>query len=237
VARPREPRRSYRLAVALLCAGLTISLAAPAQARSKGPTADIVDTARGTGKVLSLTFDDGPGPVDTPRLLSVLRQHRVKAVFCLWGDHVLRYPEIVRRIVAEGHVLCNHTMHHDDMGDWTPERIRTDLLETNRVINRVVPGAPVPYFRAPYGSWGRTPEVAARLGMQPLGWRLEVEDWVPPGTDELVRRIITGLTPGAVVLLHDGAGDRSQTVEAVERIIPRLKREGWRFTLPAHPGC
>ena len=96
-----------------------------------------------------------------------------------------------------------------------------------------VSGVRIRYFRAPYGSWGRTPTVAAQLGMQPLGWRLAVGDWEPPGTDELVRRLAEGITPGAVVLLHDGGGDRSQTVETVDRIIPRLRAKGWRFDLPA----
>ncbi|MEH1014383.1 hypothetical protein V6U90_14880 [Micromonospora sp. CPCC 206060] len=95
-----------------------------------------------------------------------------------------------------------------------------------------VPQAGLRYFRAPYGAWGQTPAVAASLGMQPLGWRLAVGDWEPPGTDELVRRLLDGVTPGAVVLMHDGGGDRSQTVEAVDRVVPILRAERWRFTLP-----
>ena len=78
--------------------------------------------------------------------------------------------------------------------------------------------------------------LAAALGMQPLGWQLTVGDWAPPGTAELVRRIEEGVTPGAVVLLHDGGGDRSQTVEAVDQVIPLLKADGWRFDKPARRG-
>ncbi|MFC8848861.1 MULTISPECIES: hypothetical protein [unclassified Micromonospora] len=77
--------------------------------------------------------------------------------------------------------------------------------------------------------------MAAALGMRPLGWRLALGDWDPPGTDELVRRLRDGITPGAVVLLHDGGGDRSQTVDAVERVVPLLEAERWRFTLPRRP--
>jgi peptidoglycan/xylan/chitin deacetylase (PgdA/CDA1 family) len=205
-------------------------------ARGPAATVDIVDTARGHGHVVSLTFDDGPNPADTPRLLEVLRRHRVQAVFCLWGDHVDRHPDIVRRVVAAGHVLGNHSMHHDDLSAASPDRIRADLVATTAAIRRAVPGARVPYFRAPYGAWGQTPTVAAALGMQPLGWRLAVTDWEPPGTDVLVRRLRDGITPGAVVLLHDGGGDRRQTVEAVDRIIPELRARGWRFALPEPPG-
>ena len=119
-------------------------------------------------------------------------------------------------------VLCSH-------GDVIP-----DLLDA--LIRRAVPHAPIPYFRAPFGSWGQSPQVAAALGMQPLGWRLAITDWEPPGTDVLVQRLRDGITPGAVVLMHDGGGDRSQTVAAVDRIIPELRAQGWRFTLPRRRG-
>ncbi|MBO4205331.1 polysaccharide deacetylase family protein [Micromonospora echinofusca] len=209
----------------------TPATAGPVRPRP-GVNAGIVDRARSGGRAASLTFDDGPNPADTLRLLDVLRRHRVAAVFCLWGEHVDAHPGVVRRIVADGHTLCNHGMRHDDMGAWPPERIAADLAETNEAIRRAVPHARVRYFRAPYGAWGRTPAVAAALGMQPLGWRLSVGDWEPPGTDELVRRLLDGITPGAVVLLHDGGGDRSQTVEAVDRVVPVLRAQRWRFTLP-----
>ena len=199
------------------------------------PTDELITSTASGGRSVGLTFDDGPDPVSTPELLAVLRRHDVKAVFCVWGDHVQAHPEIVREIVAEGHTLGNHTMHHDDMSTWSPEAIEADLDETNRVIRRAVPGARIPYFRAPYGAWGATPEVAARLGMQTLGWRLAVTDWEPPGTPELVRRLEEGITPGAVVLLHDGGGDRSQTVEAVARVVPELLERGWQFAQPGSP--
>ena len=196
----------------------------------------VVDTARGHGDVVSFTFDDGPNPADTLRLLDVLRRRHVRAVFCLIGDQVRGHPEVVRRIVAGGHVLCNHSLHHDDLSALTPEQIRADLAETSALIRRAVPHAPIPYFRAPFGSWGQSPQVAAALGMQPLGWRLAITDWEPPGTDVLVQRLRDGIIPGAVVLMHDGGGDRSQTVAAVDRIIPELRAQGWRFTLPRRRG-
>ncbi|WP_435108257.1 polysaccharide deacetylase family protein [Nocardiopsis synnemataformans] len=234
------PRRTRgRVLAVLLVLGFALCAAAPAGARPAPPspgghaTPDIVDSTQRGGRAVALTFDDGPDPRDTPRLLDVLRRHRVHAVFCLWGEHVRQHPDLVRRIAREGHTLCNHSMRHDDMSAWSPERIRADLLETSAAIREAVPRARVPYFRAPYGAWGQSPEVAAGLGMQPLGWSLAVEDWAPPGTDELVRRLEEGVTPGSVVLLHDGGGDRGQTVDAVARIIPALRAEGWHFTRPA----
>ncbi|OKI21900.1 xylanase [Nocardiopsis sp. TSRI0078] len=246
-------RTRGRFLTTLFTLGLALCVATPAQAllhssssgpsthkgpfASNGPaTPDIVDSTRRGGRAVALTFDDGPDPRNTPRLLDVLREHRVKAVFCLWGDHVRQYPDIVRRIAADGHTLCNHTMSHDDMSTWPAEDVRADLLETNAAIREAVPHARIPYFRAPYGAWGQTPAVAAGLGMQPLGWSLAVEDWAPPGTDELLRRLEEGATPGSVVLLHDGGGDRGQTVAAVARLIPALKSDGWHLTRPARRG-
>ncbi len=229
-----RPQWWRRLALPMAVLLLPGGLAAPA--RAGGPTAVVVDTARGHGAVVSFTFDDGPDPEDTPRLLDVLRRWHVRAVFCLVGDQVRAHPGLVRRIAAEGHVLCNHTLHHDDLSVLTPEQIRGDLTQTSALIRRAVPHAHIPYFRAPYGSWGQSPQVSAELGMQPLGWRLAISDWEPPGTDVLVQRLREGITPGAVVLMHDGGGDRSQTVAAVDRVIPELRAQGWRFTLPRRRG-
>jgi peptidoglycan/xylan/chitin deacetylase (PgdA/CDA1 family) len=219
---------------AVLAAGAALTVPTQASAASR-VSADIVDTAAGRGNVVSFTFDDGPNPPDTLRLLDVLRRHHVTAVFCLWGDHVTEHPEVVRAIVRAGHTLCNHSMHHDDLSTATPEQIAADLRETSAAIRRAVPHARIPYFRAPFGAWGQTPAVAASLGMRPLGWRMDITDWEPPGTDVLVQRLLERITPGAVVLMHDGGGDRSQTVEAVDQVIPLLRAQRWRFTQPQ--GC
>lgn len=229
-------RRLTHLLVPLLVAGATIG-AAPASAdRHSPPTTAIVDSTGRPGRTVSFTFDDGPDPQNTPLLLKVLRRNHVRAVFCLWGDHVRQYPELVRRIVAEGHILCNHSLHHDDLSTQTPEQIRADLVATSAAIRDAVPWARIPYFRAPFGAWGESPSVAAGLGMQPLGWHLAITDWEPPGTDVLIDRILSGVTEGAVVLMHDGGGDRTQTVEAVNSVVPRMRADGWRFSLPARRG-
>lgn len=185
----------------------------------------------GPPSTVVLTFDDGPNPPDTTVLLDLLATEQVPAVFCLVGAQVEAHPEVVRRIVADGHTLGNHSYHHDDLEQWEPEAVRTDLVRTLAAIRSAVPGAEVPFFRAPFGRWGATIPVAAELGMRPLGWQLAVGDWEPPGTAELVHRL-GGVLPGGVVLLHDGGGDRSQTVAAVASVIPRLRADGWTFTVP-----
>ncbi len=211
------------------------TLRSPQLTTASGPGAAVRPVeAIGTEHVVCLTFDDGPHPVHTPRLLDVLAAHDVRAVFFLQGDQAAGHHDLVRRITAAGHAFGNHGMHHDDMSGWAAGRIASDLLQTTAVIRQAVPHAQVPWFRAPYGAWGQTPTVATALGMRPMGWRLAVTDWEPPGTGELVRRLTEGVSPGAVVLLHDGGGDRSQTVDAVDRVIPALRAQGWRFALPDH---
>jgi peptidoglycan/xylan/chitin deacetylase (PgdA/CDA1 family) len=197
-----------------------------------GPAAhDVIEGLDDPGRTIALTFDDGPNPPDTTALLDLLAREGVRAVFFLVGRHVEEHPEVVRHVVDEGHVLGNHSFDHDDLEDWEPDAVRADLERTLAAIRAAVPSAEVPFFRAPFGRWGRTAAVARELGMRSVGWSLAVEDWVPPGVDELVRRL-SAVTPGGIVLLHDGGGDRSQTVEAVATLVPRLRAEGWTFTVP-----
>jgi membrane peptidoglycan carboxypeptidase len=190
----------------------------------------VVHTA-GQGKRLALTFDDGPSPY-TGQVLDLLAEHGVKATFCVVGAEVEKYPELVRRVVAEGHQLCNHSWKHDDLGLVSAEVAREDIIRTDAAIAKAAPGVTVPYFRAPYGSWGRSGGAGAGLGHTPLGWVVDPDDWLLPGADVIADRIEEQLTPRAVVLVHDGGGERKQTVDAMRTLIPKLLREGWKFDLP-----
>jgi peptidoglycan/xylan/chitin deacetylase (PgdA/CDA1 family) len=191
----------------------------------------VVHTA-GQGKRLALTFDDGPSDY-TPAVLDLLKQYQIKATFCMVGEQVQAYPNTVRRIVAEGHSLCNHSMHHDDLGVLTTAKIRADITATDNAIAAAVPGATVTYYRAPYGDFGPSAKVAGQLGHTPLGWLVDPDDWMLPGVDVIADRIEKQLTPRAVVLVHDGGGDRSQTVAALKKLLPRLIDAGWTFDHPA----
>lgn len=200
------------------------------------PAAEPVVRAQGTGLVAALTFDDGPNGADTARLLDLLRDTGIRAVFAVIGANVLAPggAELLRRTVAEGHVLCNHSMGFADMGDWAAERVAADLRATLRTIREALgdPAAPVPYWRAPNGSWGLTAGVAVELGMQPLGVLNTIEDWAVQDVETLTVSLRAAIRPGEVVLAHDGGGDRSGTVTAVERVVRERLAEGWTFTLP-----
>ena len=202
------------------------------------PTSTPLAAARGTGKVAALTFDDGPNPGETDRLLDVLAAHQVTAVFCVIGQNITAPggAEILRRIVAEGHTLCNHSTSYADMGSWSRAEVEQDL-EANLVTIRAALGDPaqqVPYFRAPNGSWGTTGEVAAALGMQPLGLGNVIFDWDGNDLSEetLTNNLRAAIQPGAVALAHDGGGNRENTVAAVATVLPEKLAEGYTFTLP-----
>jgi peptidoglycan/xylan/chitin deacetylase (PgdA/CDA1 family) len=191
-----------------------------------GPSRSLLTT--GTSAV-ALTFDDGPDPVQTPRILALLDQYQVKATFCLVGQNVQRHPEIVRQIVAAGHTLCNHTWNHSlTIGKDSAAQIRADLAKTNAAIEAAVPGTPVPFFRAPCGNFtDRLVKVAASTGMSSLYWAVDPRDWdhTTDGSDDAhVDRIVAVLhanvQPGSIILSHDF--NQPDTIEAYEKLLPWL---------------
>lgn len=196
-----------------------------------------VRAAQGEGLVAALTFDDGPNGADTEALLDVLADRDIRAVFAVVGQCIQAKggAETLRRIVADGHVLCNHSTSFADMGEWSADTVRADLAENLRIIREAAGDVPVPFWRAPNGSWGVTREVAVELGMQPLDVINHIGDWAEQDPDVLEARLWEALTRGQLLLCHDGGGDRSGTVEAVRRVIDEALSDGWDFTLPV--GC
>ncbi|MFL6151826.1 MAG: polysaccharide deacetylase family protein [Ornithinibacter sp.] len=203
------------------------------------PTPEPVVTASGRGRVAALTLDDGPDREATPALLDLFAAHGVRATFCVVGAQVRAAggAELLRRTVAEGHHLAAHGMTFADQGTWHPERVRTDLRATVAVIRDALgdPGAPVPWFRAPNGSWGRSAAVAVALGLQPLGVTGTIDDWRTQDVGVLAENLRAVIRPGGLVLAHDGGGDRWGTVQALRAVVPRWVDAGWHFTRPAHP--
>ncbi|WP_210479633.1 endo-1,4-beta-xylanase [Naasia sp. SYSU D00948] len=200
------------------------------------PVETPVASARGSGNVSALTFDDGPNPGETEEILDFLAANDLPAVFCVIGQNIQAEggADILRRIVAEGHTLCNHTTSYADMGSWTHAAIEADLKANLEIIRDALgdPDAQVPYFRAPNGSWGSTPEVAVALGMQPLAVVNVINDWETQDEATLTANLRAAMKPGQLVLVHDGGGDRAGTVAAVETVVSERLAEGWTFTLP-----
>ncbi len=187
----------------------------------------------GTATV-ALTFDDGPDPRYTPQILAVLRDFHVTATFCVVGEMASAHPDLLRAIVADGHTLCNHSWNHDvALGTRSRDRIRADLVRTSEAIRAAVPDAPIAYYRQPGGAWTYSVvSVSRELGMTPLHWTVDPSDWRAPGAGRIASTVLTGVEPGAVVLLHDAGGERQGTVDALYRILPDLTS---RFHVEALP--
>ena len=200
------------------------------------PVPTDVTTAQGTGNVSALTFDDGPNPGETQKLLDFLKANNIRATFCVIGQNITAPggAAILKRIVNEGHVLCNHTTSYADMGSWTPEQVEADLRANLKIIRDALgnPKQKVPYFRAPNGSWGQTRGVAVALGMQPLGVINTINDWATQDRATLEANLRAAMKPGELVLAHDGGGDRNNTVAAVQTVVRERRAAGWKFTLP-----
>ena len=203
------------------------------------PVPEPVLTASGSGRVAALTVDDGPEGPATAALLDLLGEHGIQATFCVVGQAVLAPggAALLRRSVAEGHLLAAHAMSYADLGTWGPRRVQEDLVRTVAVIRQALgdPAAPVPWFRAPNGSWGCSARVAVELGLQPLGVTGTIDDWRTQDVLTLVANLRTAIRPGGLLLAHDGGGDRRGTVEALRSVLPEWLADGWGFTRPAHP--
>lgn len=182
---------------------------------------------------VTLTFDDGPHPFFTPRVLDILASRGVKAVFCVVGTEAARYPQLVARIHAEGHALCNHTHTHDTrMSRKDPHYVASMLRHPSNLIRDITGQMPTLY-RGPGGDLSVfIIDEAHRLGMRILGWSVDPADYFKPGGQTIQDRIMRLMHPGAVVLLHDGGGERSQTVEQLAGLIDRLRAGGYSFVLP-----
>jgi cellulose synthase/poly-beta-1,6-N-acetylglucosamine synthase-like glycosyltransferase/peptidoglycan/xylan/chitin deacetylase (PgdA/CDA1 family) len=193
-------------------------------------------TARVAPGTVALTFDDGPDPVWTPQILDVLKRNHVHATFFVVGTQVVAHPELVRRIVADGHQIGVHTFTHPDLARLAPWQRSLELRETQLAVAGAA-GVTTALLRPPYSSrndalddadWSVLRQASAAGYVTVLSTQ-DARDWRRPG----VGRIVADATPrghaGQIVLLHDAGGDRSQTVTALSTLIPRLKARGFRF--------
>jgi cellulose synthase/poly-beta-1,6-N-acetylglucosamine synthase-like glycosyltransferase/peptidoglycan/xylan/chitin deacetylase (PgdA/CDA1 family) len=191
----------------------------------------------GDERAVTLTFDDGPDPKWTPAILDILKRYQVKAAFFMVGAQAERYPGLVRRILKEGHEIGNHSYTHANLSEITPRQIGIELNATQWLIEGIT-GRSTTLFRPPYNADSRPTRVAELAPLKQvqddLGYlivleNIDPEDWAKPGADQIVQRIKEQRSRGNIVLLHDAGGDRSQTVEALPRIIEYLQTRGDRL--------
>ncbi|WP_323183844.1 polysaccharide deacetylase family protein [Streptomyces canus] len=214
----------------------------PDKVLNGGPVVDargtLVRSHRIPSGVVALTFDDGPDPTWTPRILEVLDRYGAKGTFFVTGSAAARHPGLVRQLAASGHELGVHTFTHPDLGYQSETRLERELAQTQLALAGAA-GVHSTLVRPPYSSTAADLDnqswpVVRRLGAKGYVTAfvdVDGEDWRRPGVDAIADRVTRPLTGrGAVVLLHDSGGDRSQTVRALERIIPELAGRGYRFT-------
>jgi peptidoglycan-N-acetylglucosamine deacetylase len=180
-------------------------------------------------RAIALTIDDGPDPVYTPQVLQVLHKYRVTATFSMIGLHVAAYPHLARAVAEDGHHIANHTWTHSDLVGMPAHRLHTELARTSHAIHSAT-GVHPQLFRAPYGAWSAAViRQCEHMGMVPMDWSVDPRDWARPGVRSIVRNIMRNTRPGSIILEHDGGGNRSQTVDALRIVLPRLLREGYHF--------
>ena len=216
---------------------LAKSTAAKTTAKHSGGPAGS-HTTTGTSAV-ALTFDDGPDPRQTPKILKLLAQQHVHATFCLIGKNVQSHPELVRQIVAGGNTLCNHTWRHSlTLGKQPAAAIRADLTRTNAAILKAAPGAKVKYFRAPGGNFTpRLVSTAKQLGMTSIYWKVDPRDWDHPKDEShaahrsrVISTVEKRTRKGAIVLSHDYA--QPDTIAAYRTLLPWLHKRYRLIALP-----
>lgn len=190
------------------------------------------------GRQIALTFDDGPHPRWTERLLEVLARHQVRATFFMIGRYARGLPHTVRAVAAAGHAIGNHTLTHPNLIFASPSQVALQIRECQRALEEAV-GPHSPLFRPPHG--GRLPHVlrtARRMGLLPVMWSVTAYDWRATEAGVIERNVNDRLRGGDVVLLHDGGhqgygSDRSATIAATDAIIRRQLDRGFRFvTVP-----
>ncbi|HEY8948549.1 MAG TPA: polysaccharide deacetylase family protein [Rhizomicrobium sp.] len=216
---------------------------------TKLPTGYVIQQFGAAKKKVALTFDDGPDPEWTPQILDILKEKHVPATFFLIGANAEANPDIVERILKDGHDIGSHTYTHPNLSDIPPEAVSLELNATQRLLEALT-GHSVRLFRPPYlGDAEPTDadeiapvEVAQNLGYIAVGEHVDPVDWELPGVNKIVQRTLDQIhgaksdSPRNIVLLHDAGGDRSETVEALPLIIDKLRAEGYEFTTVAKLG-
>jgi peptidoglycan/xylan/chitin deacetylase (PgdA/CDA1 family) len=212
------------------------------QAQAKGFSTDVPSNFQGIviseaklppeKKVIALTFDDGPWPNTTAKVLDILKKNRIKSTFFVVGQNVKNYPDLTKQIVADGHIIANHTWHH-----WyhqmNAQAAAYEVANTGDIIYQTT-GVRTSLFRPPGGIMNNGVAAYAKNNKYAvIMWSADSMDYSRPAVPRLMNNIFREAKPGGIVLMHDGGGDRSHTVKALPEIISRFRKQGYEFvTVP-----
>ncbi len=175
----------------------------------------------------ALTFDDGPNPVYTPQVLPILEKFGARVTFFMVGQNFTRYPELVKQVAASGNEIGAHSMTHPDPVDSSDSKLDYEITDSVTLL-REMSGQPIHYFRTPYGKGNdvytnRAPE----LGVKIVYWTVDPRDWSGISSDAIAERVLANLSPGCIVILHDGVGNSQATVDALENILREATARGY----------
>ena len=192
-------------------------------------TGEILWEIKTEEKVVALTFDDGPHPRHTIDILDLLKKYDAKATFFVVGESAEKHPDVLLRQYNEGHEIANHTYTHPLK--TTLEKLEKEIEKTEDIIFSII-GVHTELFRPVEGQYtdGLIKKVVKK-GYKVImwSWHQDTEDWKSPGVRKIKNTVLKGAQPGNIILFHDGGGDRSQTVEALEVILPELQNQGYEF--------
>src|SRR5260221_3269725 len=202
----------------------------PSPASSPAPTGLKPATyfqANVDGPYIAMTFDDGPSPETTPRLLDILKQRNIKAPFLVIGKNAERNPAIVKRILAEGHEIGNHSWTHPQLSKLSDDRVTEEINKTQNAIKEASGYTPV-LMRPPYGAITARQKdwIEKQFGLSVIIWSVDPFDWKRPEASVIEQRILAGARPGAIVLSHD---IHKQTVDAMPATLDALAAKGFKF--------
>jgi peptidoglycan/xylan/chitin deacetylase (PgdA/CDA1 family) len=193
------------------------------------PTHAVVVRTRPKGRVVALTFDDGPWRGSTERILSILKEENVKATFFMAGKQASKVPSLARQVAREGHSIGAHGYSHRRFTELSEGKVRVEVRAARRALLRVT-GRDSRLIRPPYGAMDAQAWAVLRdMDMRPVLWDVDSRDWTKPGPRKIELNVLRNVRPGSVVLMHDGGGDRRQTIRILPRIIHALKRDGYTF--------
>jgi len=178
-------------------------------------------------RVVALTFDDGPDPMHTPRVLAVLDQHQVKATFFMMGRNVERYPEIAREVLRRGHEIGNHSYSHPKLVLMSPRRVREEVERTDKLLRDVGVSGEI-HFRPPHAAkFIVLPYVLVQMKKLSVLGDVDPEEWKRPSAAVMTQSILRQVRPGSIIGLHDPLG--AETLRCLQNILPELKSRGYRF--------
>jgi len=186
-----------------------------------------ITSVRTPSKVVAMTFDDGPHPSNTPRLLDMLRERGLKATFYVIGNRVVQYPQIARRIAEEGHEIGNHTWSHPFLDRLSDRAVTTEIDQTTNAIFQVT-GRPPVTFRPPYGAFTRRQRTGLHdaRSLPTILWSVDPQDWRRPGASVVANRILRDTRQGGIVLSHD---IHRPTIDAMPQTLDGLSAQGYTF--------